>query len=1250
MSDQDDMLEDFIEGELIEEPQEGQQQQKHRSNPQPPQSHIKSYIAILVSALGGIDHSSNKDPPPYKLGVEAFLCLQDIEKWIRSYDHKENSWEVAVACAESGLLNDLITILCMWDDSLDKNTTISGYSKKNDERIAKICLRLLVLLTWPLELANNMFQRQLEHYSDLKKHQLGYKKQILSHRNGGILHAVIKIALPVIAKDKKDREKADYLVIRHCVAFFRNLLQIEPAGISKNTTKHLKQAELTENLPKGINIDDVSIGACLGAFHDNKVFKFFLTMCSSIGVGLDFEPELLVGPFQEIIYFMIRKLTPGYIMSSTCTEKDTRERTAGSMDLADMLSKEKDMINKFKKHSSSRHGRFGTLLSLQTPDMGRLTVSNAGNLLSKNNPIAAFDAHKKWHKSQKFKYLPGEEIIQPEVAIGTANRKAFHEFVCDFIDGSFNPFVKACTRVLASNIQNEGGNAEEQAKIQYLMIIAWFLEAQRERYGEHLGRVDYTLVASALSDEAFVILASFIHESLTETDKKWGLAHACMILFKEVLHVGSTLSVSSSDENRNISMNLKKRIFNDTYLDPIPAIVKGASKRSPEFVDTTIEFLDVLTKELEEYANTDMKKLIIQEKSKKYAKVYSKEQITIDELNEKDERALSKAATHLSQERRKIRDRLVGRITHPEAINTYISYIKRFEDIPEKSLKKSIKFLHKIFFTMKKHSLLYRLDFLLTLHTMLSPEGLPHNSGIRKHVEQFLTHFMKRFRRSLDKTPTLYVEMLFPLMNDKDFRFFLDTGEIFVPKEATKNEVLVNSIVEIRGSEFMDVERKVAIMVACLIDDDQRDLVEWVSEELEKIVTIRLQEKGEDIPKDKDLSEEADPDEYEDVTIRCASVTAQKKLVSEPKLRYLLKLAGVTLPSSTSDECLFSSAADVDNLITVNTYIKMYLITPVELDENKVANDFLIKRSLKNQYGGNENDGYNSEAFQDIGYASDEDDVAFGSNDEDEEGGRISFGYMDDELDKLEEAIEKNQGSLQERGIAKKKRGKVRLNKKSKKKRRYSDLPRHELSGDEHEKPRRRAEHSASYKSSRYIIDSDEDDEEADAAFFARERKLRELLERGNGSLSAAQIKNLFKSETARTADSRDDDDDMFDINPDVSKRNSPELDSPGRAGDESEKSDEIVTDYSDSHSNSEADLEDSDSHDKFSEGGEDYDAERTKATGAEDDDPLTRNHRLIPNDSDEDDDRNNEKAEGDDETIMRIPKRRLVIEDDDDE
>ncbi|KAH3666676.1 hypothetical protein WICMUC_005493 [Wickerhamomyces mucosus] len=1102
-----DEIHDFISDpqNLVEEPKA---KRDDRLTPE----RIKSYIAILASALGGIDYSSELNPPPYKLGDEALLCLQDIKKWLRTHDQKENSWVVAVACAESGLVNDLIQILCLWESTLNKKTTsISGFSKKHDVKIARHCLQILVLLTWPIQLTDSMYSEQLSNYYNLKKYQLGYKKEILSFKNGLVLKAIIKLALPIIAMQKLERSPFDNAVLAQCLIFFQNVLAIEPANLSRTTKRTNKPSELNANLPKGVDIDDISVGACVIAYNENLVFTFFLTLSSSLGE--EFESEFFAKIFADILFHITKGLRPSYVFPSNSGNDHSNSSSSSStgLSLKGLLSKEQQLKAKFQKNSSTRHGRFGTLLSIRTPDMGKITVSGSSNILEGRNPITSFEAHKSWNKPKQFKYKVDEEIVFPEVTIGSKSREVLKEFVCDFIDGALNPFIKTCTRELTSDYHSKSTTD----KIRYFMLISWFLEAHRARNADNIQEIDYTLIANALSEETFLLLFKSLSESYD--DAIWGLSHAGLITFKEIIQLLNTMSLSSNQEDKDVATNIKERLFHrEQYLELLAKFPKIASKRSPEFVNTCIEYVDIVLSTLENYSKENVLEVIRDKKSRKTKKNVTHEQAEIDEVDTNDHENTTRTAEKLSKKRELNFKKYQEAFVTIETINTYILYLDRFNDLTEKEIKRAIKFLHRAFFQLKKYPILYRVDFLLLLHTMLSEDGLVKHSNIRKHVQQFLQHFMKKMKKSVTTSPSLLIEMLFPLISDKSVRYYLETGEI-MSKDLPK-AVTVTKIAQIKNEETMDMERKVSIIVAALIDDDKMDLIKWISQEMESVHTKRTQQLELDVP-NEGVSQKSSI-ELQNIKIVSEDPLLMKALVTDPKLRYLLKLAGFTLPYSTEDDCYFGTLKDLKQLSEIITYCKMYLMTTVNFDDGKVANDFVNIRLISKAYSDENRDDEDADydAYGE-GYSSDENDIAF-----DVEGQKVSEGYNDDMLDQLEDAIDKSESSGP-KGIAKSKK-KARdkegahnrrksKNPHSKKVRANTGLPLHDISEDEEgQNLRDRKDEQLNLEiSSKYVIDSDDDDED-DEAFFERERLLRIYLNENNGQLTREQIQQFLHRES----------------------------------------------------------------------------------------------------------------------------------------
>ncbi|CAM9018911.1 unnamed protein product [Wickerhamomyces anomalus] len=1083
---------------------------------------IRSYIAVLTSALGGVDYSSEETNPPYRLGDEAFACLKDIKKWLKSYDEERNTWEVAVACAESGLVvNDLIVILCDWEaGELNKNGP--EYKKKMNDKIALACLELLVPLTWPLQLSEGMYKGQLQHYSNLKKHQVNYKKNILSYRGGKVLKAVVRLALPIMATPRSERSGRDNGILRLCTFFFRNVLAIEPASITKETSKHLKPSDIADNMPSGVNAEDISLGACLVAFEENLVFQYLLTICGSI--NKDFDGQFLSMACLEMIYDLTRGVRASVVIQErrkqvplgatpppSASTISTNQSTT-SLGLSDLLSKESEMKTKFKSVGSSRHSRFGTLLSLQTPDQGRLTLSGQQNLSERQNTIAAFDSHKKWHKAQPFRYDSDDNVVFTEVHLSHQPNKILNKFTNDFLDGGFNPLINA----ISKDFTSESEDRPNTSKIHFLLVIAWFLEAERHRNGAKANNIDYGLIVAGLTEKTFILVFKYLSEGFD--NKVWSLVHAAVITFKEIVTTTNFMALSESEEDKEIATNIKERLFHKKhYLDLMAKVPTYAYKHSPTYVNNCVDLVDVVLKTLEEFANEDMVLFIQSNRKQRKRKNVSREQEEIDDMEGSDGEELERTSRKLSAQRKFDFKKYQTQFVNAAAIETYMAYLSRFEDLSEKDIKKGLKFLHRAFYIQKNHVVLFRLDFMLLLHRLLSGDGLPKRSNIRKHFSEFLSYYMKKLKKSLDTTPSLYIELLFDKFHDTRTEHYLGTGEVYVEPKKIKR---VTKYALLKGDEDMDLETKVSILVAGLIDDDMKHLAEWVGEELEKALMSRIHN---NIPREQEDDELPEQKPIVDFVLKSNNVKLMNSLIINPKLRYLISLAGCELPSQTGDNCILKADSDTTRLSETVTYIKMYLIQPVAFDNGKNANDFIKIKQIRGAFEGDSDDGYNG-GGDDV-YGWDDDDIAF-----EVKGEKVDEGYNDDILDNLEDAIGKTDRALP-KGVARSKNKPKREGRRRKSENADSDsddddrprqrarkkrrnrgpaLPYHDLSNDEGEAgaPKKKAQiKSHDYVSAKYVNDSA--DESEDEEFFANEQRLREILIKNNGILGAEQLQEF---------------------------------------------------------------------------------------------------------------------------------------------
>jgi replication fork protection complex subunit Tof1/Swi1 len=293
-------------------------------------------------------------------------------------------------------------------------------------------------------------------------------------------------------------------------------------------------------------------------------------------------------------------------------------------------------------------------------------------------------------------------------------------------------------------------------------------------------------------------------------------------------------------------------------------------------------------------------------------------------------------------------------------------------------------------------------------------------------------------------------------------------------------------------------------------------LVEWIGEEMERIINLRiLMEKrtadSNNNDDDDDTNNNAQPQELLPIIIKSIDPRQMRYLVTDPKLRYILKLAEFQLPQDSNQDCIYPITASLRNLTEITELVKLYQFTPVEFENGKKANEFLrvhsLERGLRERYA-NDDEEINeflavsdneSEEFFENAELRDVDEFGEASNDRDND---------DDELRRngLKKGVAKAKGRLVKREASEKKKSRKRRE-------RHEALPMHELSDDEDHVRAPKKEVRAGFASSKYIVDSDdESDEENDREFFAREQKLRDFINLNGGVLTNDKLNEFLRS------------------------------------------------------------------------------------------------------------------------------------------
>lgn len=1035
---------------------------------------LKAHISVLVSALGGPDHTSSLIPVPYKLGHDALACLKDLKRWIKSVDDKLGSFDVALACSESGLVqNDLTVMLCQWDTQLSKNIAIKN--ARMTEKIMLADLELLVLLTWPTELTPESTEAQRLGFVNFRKSQIIWKKHILTFNKGQTLKSVIRLVLGTLSKDKSDRDTRDNNILRLVLFFIRNILYISPTTTSVST-KRPKELSHLNNMPNGVSLEDISLNHVLEVFKKNKVLLLLLTISNSLGSEFDnnvFGPCCL-----ECINLIIKQVDVEDLLPGS---KQSKSVNNVKSELNNLLQEESRRKKVQGQNLSTRHGRFGTLLSIQG-DEQTYVVSGQEALASSNMTLEKLDRSKKWNKTSSFKYDSDQYTNNQKVYLNQKALEILKDFINLFLNGGcFNNLISAISSLLSSADDLTIIDPYENAV--YFLTIGWFLNFTRQSIihtnttdgpttdaitgdNEELG---FTSINACLSQTNFILMLNYFRKSFEARD--WNSVHVAMDCFLELLLVAHNLFLSDAndDDNEDSAKELGEGIIRNLFtsydfLNVLVAIPQTASKHSPDYLKKCIHMVHILLKSFEAFTKENVT-LYIKKRRRKLKKSGSSHDIEArltyrlgDDLMEYSDEEVDEARAKEEKIERKLDLlRTEQRFFHTNTINSYIDYLREYEDLTQEEIKRCISYFHRLFVVNKDHQALFRLDFIYTIHKVRN--SLSH-CNLRQHIDDFIIYFMKKFKLMFSRFPNA-IELLFPRFEDNEAKTFLSQGELFTKDQTTKSQPLLAKDIEFIND--FDMDQKVKILITALFHQEKQDFISWLTKALETIVKQKVDHLVNHDPLNVTTNS----------IILTVPETFRRLVINNGYIRCLLSLVHFELPEILEDLCELPKLVTTAQIVELVELIKKWVSNqPVEFDDGKDAFFFM---TTKDYYDGGEDFEYNDT------------DIAFETV-----GNSTKSSYLDqlDYLDDLESQISKSQAS-QPRGIARKKH---RVTSKPSTK----TVPKQGIATTS----------TLSIKSTEFIHDSD-DDSDNDAEFFEREEKLRALLAQTGGIVNSTQLEEF---------------------------------------------------------------------------------------------------------------------------------------------
>ena len=662
-----------------------------------------------------------------------------------------------------------------------------------------------------------------------------------------------------MAVSLKERTARDEGIVRIALYLIRNVAMLSPP----------------RSVPMDVDDAEVSRSAVVDCFQNQDIFQVLLSVASSIGE--DFVSQDVV--VLEILFYLLKGIDAEklFMEEKKLAGKNTDE-------LKSLIQKEKAMLAGYARHAPSRHNRFGTMIWVKHDDEKVSTISGQDVLGKAQKTMEKMDKTKKWNKpktgGRKRDIEPEHEEFDLPVALTASARKSIKAFVEEFLDSSFNPLILHLRKAL----EREADRVETRHSRQFFYLVSWFLRAECSRRRTMKEKAldsknkeavspedaNYSLIAEVMNQETFILLNRFMQKS--EDEKAWKDLNAGMRCLTQILLTVHEMSESEVDDDQELAENIQNRIFyEESTHDRILHILRSYKNQGFGYLDAVTELAHVFLRMLERYSkqNVDM-----QVRSKKRSRKIRKKQAQAQGEDGADEGHISEteeieAAQRTVSERKFDFTRFAAKFVNQSSVNTFVAFIKYYNDLNEEQLKRAHRFFYRAVFKMEVGVLLYRIDILNLFNRMIKgPEGLDPDSPSFKEWDEFVRHFFRAVVKKVQQRPELVVEMLFSKIPSS--LFYLEHGYV---REQPKRVPRAPAEVEVKPG--MEMPEQIGVAVSILVNQQKSDALHWVRDFLTSAVEERkawedMHEAQKEIAAAATPNGETAPDGNEDTETRTA--------------------------------------------------------------------------------------------------------------------------------------------------------------------------------------------------------------------------------------------------------------------------------------------------------------------------------------------------------------------------------------------
>ncbi|CAE6474022.1 unnamed protein product [Rhizoctonia solani] len=1040
-------------------------------------------IHSTVAALGGVETDAATGVTRYVLGDDCLGCLRDLKKLWRKDDTDDERTVARVFWETRVLQNDLVPILI----------ETAGGDVVGDKR-AVACADVIGAMTWPIDIAAELkeLDEQLDErtdYATLVLAQLHYKEALARPE---ALKALQNIIMPCMAKDKRSRSERDIQIISLVLHIFRNLLLLKdpPRTSSSLSASSTSLAHLQSRL--------------LLSLRTTGLLDLFLTCTSNADTPefSEFSAVLL-----EITYLIIRGVGVRDVVK--VREKVARKGEGGMLgdgedeQLKALLDQEKRQRQMAKRGAPTRHSRFGTTIALKTNKEQYILHRQEA---IKADPSEMIDMVKK-KRTKKTVRVDEVGVFNP---LSSEALGALAMFAGKFVESCFNTFMSCVLK----DIKSERPKYTEKDNLRLLFLTKWFLEffllvrenqeKERKQRGLFAGAPElwpFGYVSEVVEHGWAPWVLRRMRAAVEEKPKLWVELHAGMDCLTQLLNLIILMAQDPDEATQEAAETLQHQLYyNGEALDVALESLRGYKDQSIAYLDSAVHLAYVLLRMLEKWALTQGE-IYVRKKKKsraKKAKGVSEEEGIVDVESDQGE---DKTTEELVKEQMFVFEKYEAKFAQEDIAHACLVYLGRWRGFTSsEQMRRIVSLLHRQAVKAKAEGFFFKVSTLALFQSILKDQASLPKDQPYKDLIQLINFVLRKFFKNAQEHPLLLVEASYSLPFLPCFRTSPRTAlhlNAFYPKNRGQWKAYSSYEPEVKpkskptGNAEVGVKKgfktseQIGIAVACLVEEDSKQLIDWVVDVLKRVgrqrqAIVEATDVPEDPPSDEDEeaaaarqaalqkkvpSQEA-MDKFEEYRIPYLDDQQSEAATSNKYLKLLMRLVGFTC---TEDDTLepewhVPKQLTPSELQTSQNVIEQYLTNPIDLQGKKAKEHLTAKRRTRRKRDEYEASSSSSEGSKGLSDSGGED---FLPNDE---------------------------ASLQKRAARRAAREERRAAK------------RHRREERESKKRERKKKEEQIYKSAEIIEDSDAELGD-DEAFFAKERELMEKAKQaGQGNYASATM------------------------------------------------------------------------------------------------------------------------------------------------